>query len=319
MRKCVVTGVAGFIGSNLAEHLLSLGDEVAGIDNFSTGKEKNIERLRASLKPQEQERFTLVRGDIRDAELCREACRGAAVVFHHAALVSVPLSVEQPRETFDINCGGFLNILQAARANGCRVIYASSSAVYGDHPELPKRETSPLAPLSPYGLAKMENEQWAALYWKQYGVPTIGFRYFNIYGPGQDPHGAYAAVIAAWSAAFRRGEKAIVYGDGTATRDFCFVGDVVQANVLAAGVEDARAFGSVFNIGSGRSVTLLQLFKALQHASDAPGAPLAFAPSRPGDILHSSADIERACAVLGYTPRFPLEEGLRLLLNAEQR
>lgn len=318
MEKWVVTGAAGFIGSNLAEHLLSIGKHVVGVDNFSTGKAHNIQRLLDTLPGENRTRFTFIEGDIRDASLCRTACDGASVVLHHAALVSVPLSLEQPRQTFDINCGGFINILEAARDCGCRVVYASSSAVYGDHPELPKKETSPVAPLSPYGLSKLENEQWAVHYWKHYGVPTIGLRYFNIYGPRQDPEGAYAAVIAAWGTALRKGRRAVLYGDGSNTRDFCFVGDVIQANILAGSTENEHAFGNFFNIAGGRSITLLQLYENIRNILNTGTNSPEFAPARPGDILHSSADIAKARNLLGYDPRFSLEEGLRILLSSER-
>ncbi|NCC68337.1 MAG: NAD-dependent epimerase/dehydratase family protein, partial [Clostridia bacterium] len=182
MKKWVVTGAAGFIGSNLTARLLALGKSVVGVDNFSTGTRKNIEDIMLSLSPEARARFSLLEGDVRDTGVCLAACEGASVVLHHAAQISVPLSVENPSETFSVNSEGFLNVLEAARVHGCRVVYASSSAVYGDLPELPKSETSPTAPLSPYGLSKLENEQRAALYWKLYGVPTVGLRYFNIYG-----------------------------------------------------------------------------------------------------------------------------------------
>lgn len=311
MKKWVVTGAAGFIGSNLTARLLALGKSVVGVDNFSTGTRKNIEDIMLSLSPEARARFSLLEGDVRDTGVCLAACEGASVVLHHAAQISVPLSVENPSETFSVNSEGFLNVLEAARVHGCRVVYASSSAVYGDLPEFPKSETSPTAPLSPYGLSKLENEQRASLYWRLYGVPTVGLRYFNIYGPRQDPKGAYAAVIAAWGEAFRSGNRPVVHGDGSATRDFCFVEDVVEANLLAATTDDPRVPGEVFNIATGTSVSLLELYQTFRRiAGSEHDAPL-FAPPRLGDIPHSAANITKARELLGFAPRFSLEEGLR--------
>ena len=316
VRRWTVTGAAGFIGSNLVESLLALGQEVTGLDSFASGSRSNLEDALRPLTEEERSRFTFVEGDIRSPEACGAACRGTWAILHHAALVSVPLSMEQPRLTLEVNVGGFGNILEASRRNGCRVVFASSSAVYGDAAGLPKRESSPLAPQSPYGLSKRENEEWASLYWKCYGVPTVGLRYFNVYGPRQDPGGAYAAVIAAWADAVSAGRAGTVYGDGTASRDFCFVADVVQANILAASAGE-EAFGQVFNVASGSPVSLLELYGRIQEAAGRPGAAAAprFAPPRQGDILHSSADISKAREVLRYAPEFSLGEGLSLLFK----
>ena len=311
MDKWVVTGAAGFIGSNLATQLLSRGKTIVGVDNFSTGTRKNIKEILLSVSPDARRHFTLIEGDIRSPEICLAACKGASVILHHAAIASVPRSMENPREALSVNSDGFLNILEAARFNGCRVVYASSSAVYGDHPSLPKEETSPTVPLSPYGLSKLENELRASLYWRLYGVSSVGLRYFNIYGPRQDPEGAYAAVIAAWFEALRSGNRAVIHGDGSNTRDFCFVEDVVQANILAGTSTNTRIMGEVFNIATGVSVTLLGLFETIRRVVGRTDVSPLFASPRTGDILHSAADISKAQSLLGYRPRFSLEAGLR--------
>ncbi len=310
--RWTVTGAAGFIGSNLVEGLLSLDQDVVGVDNFSTGHRENLEKVLAKIRPEQQRRFTFVEGDIQSPEVCRKACRGASAVLHHAAVVSVPFSVEHPTLTFDVNSKGFINILDAARAEGSRVVYASSSAVYGDLPGLPKTEESPVAPISPYGLSKRDNELWGALYWQSYGVPTVGLRYFNIFGPRQDPKGAYAAVVAAWMNSLKKGRPGTVYGDGSNTRGFCHVRNVVEANILAGTTERKDAFGQVFNISSGSPVGLLDLYDVIRSVTGQRGEetnPL-FAPKRLGDVLHSAADISKAERVLGFVPRVSLEEGL---------
>ncbi len=310
--RWTVTGAAGFIGSNLVEGLLALNQNVVGVDNFSTGRRENLDKALARCRPEQRKRFTFIEGDIQSPQVCREACKGASVILHHAAVVSVPFSVEHPTLTFDVNSKGFINILDVARAEGSRVVYASSSAVYGDLPGLPKTEESPVAPISPYGLSKRENELWGALYWRSYGVPTVGLRYFNIFGARQDPKGAYAAVVAAWMSSLKKGRPGTVYGDGSNTRGFCHVRNVVEANILAGTTERKDAFGEVFNISSGSPVTLLELYDAIrsvtgQHDEDT--NPL-FAPRRSGDILHSSSDISKAERVLGFVPTVSLEEGL---------
>ncbi len=317
MERCVVTGAAGFIGSHILEALLSCGKCVVGVDDFSTGCPENVEKALALLSADKRERFSLVEGDVRSLEVCLAACKGASTVYHNAALVPVPLSLERPRETFEINSIGFFNVLEAARAYGCRIVYASSGAVYGDHPELPKREDSPLKPLSPYALSKIENERWADLYWRLYGVRCVGLRYFNIYGPRQNAKGNYSAVIPAWADALRSGERVKVYGDGSNTRDFCYIGDVVQANLLAGSCRNPQIFGEVFNIAAGVSVSLLGLYDVLRRIANTGEFDPVFVSPRRGDVLHSVADITKARRLLGYAPCFSLEEGVRSLIFSD--
>lgn len=316
-RTWLITGVAGFIGSNLLEALLKLGQNVVGIDNFSTGFQRNLELVQAVVTQAQWSRFSLVTGDIQDAATCRSACRGVDFVLHHAAMGSVPRSIESPDECNRINVDGFVNILLAARdARVNRFIYASSSAVYGDSSELPKRESEVLgAMLSPYAASKYINEIYAGVFGKVYGMETIGLRYFNVYGQRQDPRGDYAAVIPNWIAGMLRGEAVFINGDGENTRDYCHVEDVVQANILAATVQQKEAIHQVYNVGIGEAVSLLQLHACLRNAvrQRRPEAILV-EPShrdfRPGDIRHSVADIDKARRLLGFNPTRTVEAGL---------
>ena len=261
----LVTGVAGFIGSHLLETLLKYNQRVVGLDNFSSGYQKNLNHVQSVVGGAAWQNFRWIQGDIRHAEDCQKACANVDYVLHHAAMASVPASIENPALCHANNVDGFINLLIAARdANVKRVVYASSSAVYGDHPEMPKRETHPAAPLSPYAASKYMNELYAHQFLRHYGLESIGLRYFNIYGTRQDPKGAYAAVIPKWISALLHNENAIIYGDGHTTRDFCYIDDVVQANVLSALTNHPEAVGQTYNIATGESTSLNQLYTSLQ-------------------------------------------------------
>lgn len=314
-RWCV-TGGAGFIGSHLVATLLGAGHEVTALDNFFTGSHANLKAVRAQVGQAAWSRFRLVRGDVRDLAACRKAVAGARHVLHQAALGSVPLSLEEPLTCHDVNVTGLANMLEAARGEGvAALVYASSSAVYGDDPSLPKTEAQIGAPLSPYALSKRANEEYAEMYARVYGLRVVGLRYFNVYGPRQDPAGPYAAVIPRWFAALARGEAPRVHGDGLTTRDFCHVSDVVRANLLAATSHEPELPGTVCNVAGGAAVTLLELFRrirdivARRHPTAASIEPLHDAP-RAGDIRHSLADISRAARLLGFVPSLSLEKGL---------
>ncbi len=313
--RWLVTGGAGFIGSHLAEALLAGGQDVVVLDNLSTGRRANLDGL-----PVQSGSLRFLQGDLRDRGACHEATVGVDVILHHGAQVSVPASLQDPMTTHEVNVTGFVNLLEAAREAGVgRVVYASSSAVYGDPAELPNTEARPGACLSPYALSKRLNELWGELTSRVYGLPCVGLRYFNVYGPRQDPKGAYAAVIAAWLDRIAARQPCTVYGDGGATRDFVYVGDVVQANLRAALAPPERVSGAVFNVGSGVTTDLRTLYRILLRVCAVlkgtdPTLVLQPAPERPGDIRHSSADLTRIRQVLGYAPAFTLEEGLQRLV-----
>ncbi len=315
-RRWLVTGAAGFIGSHLVESLLELGQSVTGLDNFATGSKANVELVRASVSPEQAERYTFVEGDIRDASACQRACRGAEVVLHEAALGSVPRSIADPLTTHDVNLTGFVRVLAAAREAGIRrVVYASSSSVYGDHPGLPKVEEEVGRVLSPYAATKQGNETYADAFARCYGLELIGLRYFNVFGPRQDPNGAYAAVIPRWFAALLDGSEVVINGDGETSRDFCYVDNVVQANLLAATFQPADAVGQAFNVACGSRTTLNELFRMIRDrvAAFEPGAARrdpVYRDFRPGDVRHSLADIGRARSLLGYAPTHDIEAGL---------
>ena len=315
-RTWLITGVAGFIGSNLLETLLRLDQRVKGLDDFSSGKKPNLEAVRAQVTPSQWARFHLCKGGIANPEICREACAGAEIVLHHAALVSVPLSLEKPLLCHASNVTGFLNMLLAARdAGASRFVYASSSAVYGDDAALLKLEDKIGRPLSPYAATKAMNEVYAGVFARLYGLPSIGLRYFNVFGPRQDPEGGYAAVIPRWIAARLKREPIFINGDGETTRDFCFVADVVQANLLAGTVTDAPALDQVYNIGLGKQTTLNELFQLLrdilrQKTPSLPDQKPVYRDFRPGDIRHSLADIAKAKRWLSFAPAYELRQGL---------
>ena len=314
-KRWLITGVAGFIGSNLLEGLLELGQQVIGLDNLSTGYRSNVDQVLDG-GAEYSDQFTFIEGDIRDPETCRDACEGVDFVLHHAALASVPRSIEDPLLVNAVNVDGFVNMITAAKdARVQRFVYASSSAVYGDATSQPQVEEATGRPLSPYAATKAANETYAAAYQLTYGIEAIGLRYYNIFGRRQDPDGAYAAVIPRWIARLLSEQPCTVFGDGATTRDFCHVANVVQANLLAATVTDGAASARSYNVASGRSVTLNELFALITQQLSELGVPAITAdpihePFRAGDIRHSSASIERARRMLGYTPTHDVAAGL---------
>lgn len=313
----LVTGVAGFIGSNLLEALLKLDQKVIGLDNFATGHRCNLDQVRHLVSEEQWSCFQFVEGDIRSLDDCRAACVGVDYVLHQAALGSVPRSLEDPITTNAANIDGFLNMLVAARDAGVkRFVYAASSSTYGDHSGLPKVEDRIGKPLSPYAVTKLVNEQYADVFARAYGFRTIGLRYFNIFGPRQDPNGAYAAVVPRWTAAMIEGDAVWINGDGETSRDFCYVANAVQANLLAATTTNEEATNQVYNIAVGDRTTLNDLFEAIRSLL-APRFPhlVDFKPSyrdfRAGDVRHSLADIGKARGLLGYDPSHRVSDGLR--------
>jgi UDP-N-acetylglucosamine 4-epimerase len=320
-RTWLVTGVAGFIGSNLLEALLKLDQRVAGLDNFSTGKRKNLEEVRALVPTAQWARFQFLEGDIGDLAACQRACAGVDFVLHQAALGSVPFSMKDPLASHRSNVTGFLNMLLAARdAKVKRFVYASSSAIYGDDPSLPKVEETTGQPLSPYAATKAINEVYASAFALAYGFPSIGLRYFNVFGPRQDPDGAYAAVIPLWIAALLRRQPIFINGDGETSRDFCFVANVVQANLLAATTANAEALNQAYNVALGQRTTLNELFHSLQSSLRQKDAALpqqkpTYRDFRPGDVRHSLADIRKAQRLLGFAPSHSIQAGLDLAMD----
>ncbi len=316
-RRWLVTGAAGFIGSHLVETLLRLDQEVVGLDNFATGHRSNLDDVRTRVGDAAWRRFHFIEGDITRLETCRQACDGAAIVLHQAALGSVPRSLEDPIATHNANVTGFLHMLVAARDAGCgRFVYAASSSTYGDHPGLPKVEETIGRPLSPYAATKFFDEIYADVFGRCYGMPTIGLRYFNVYGARQDPNGPYAAVIPRWAAAMLRNESCRINGDGETSRDFCYVADAVQANLRAGLVENPDAVGQVYNVAVGARTSLTQLHALLAEAlrerrPELADVPPEYAPFRAGDVRHSEANIGKAQRLLGYRPKFVVRTGLR--------
>ena len=315
-RTWLVTGVAGFIGSNLLEALLKLGQKVVGLDNFATGFRHNLDQVEAAVGRDAWSRFNFIEGDIRSLETCREACAGVDIVLHEAALGSVPRSIDDPITSHETNVSGFLNMLVAARDAGVkRFVYAASSAAYGDWPGLPKVEDTIGRPLSPYGAGKYMNELYADVFGRCYGLETIGLRYFNVFGPRQDPDGAYAAVIPKWVASMLRGETVYINGDGETARDFCYIENVIQANLLSGVTENAEAVNQVYNVAVGGSTSLNELHGILckllaSHDPDfTPEAP-EYRDFRPGDVRFSRADISKIQRLLGFQPTYQVNEGL---------
>ena len=312
----LITGCAGFIGSNLLEHLLKLDQTVVGLDNFSTGKQQNLDEVQTLVSKDQWARLTFVEGDIRDLETCQKVCEGVDYVLHQAALGSVPRSIADPLTSHASNVTGQLNMLVAARDQQVkRIVYAASSSTYGDHPGLPKVEDTIGKPLSPYAVTKYVNELYADVFARCYGTQAVGLRYFNVFGPRQDPDGAYAAVIPKWIAAMLRGETIYINGTGETSRDFCYVKNVVQANLLAATSEHEEAANQVYNVAVNARTDLLQLFELLKsglvvNRPDLRDIKPSHRDFRAGDVLHSQADVSKAGALLGYVPTHSIEQGL---------
>ena len=315
-KKWLVTGVAGFIGSNLLEQLLKLDQAVVGLDNFATGKQKNLDEVRNKVGEDQWNRFKFIEGDIRTASVCQQACDGVHYVLHQAALGSVPRSIDNPINTNENNITGTLNMLVAARdAKVRRFVYASSSSVYGDHPALPKGEDHIGHQLSPYAVTKYVAELYAGQFASHYGLESVGLRYFNVFGPRQDPDGAYAAVIPKWIAAMIKGEQVFINGTGETSRDFCFIENVVQMNLLAATVENPESANEVYNVAFNARTDLNQLFEMLRSRLAVDYGHLknfkpVYRDFRPGDVKHSQADIGKASRLLGYCPTHSIEMGL---------
>ena len=313
----LITGVAGFIGSNLLESLLKLDQAVIGLDNFSTGHHHNLDLVKQSVSANQWDRFQLITGDIRDLDTCHKACKTADYVLHQAALGSVPRSLEDPLLTNENNINGFLNMLVAARdAQVKRFVYAASSSTYGDHPSLPKVEDQIGNPLSPYAVTKYVNELYADVFARCYDFKTIGLRYFNIFGQRQDPEGAYAAVIPKWVASMMKNEPVYINGDGETSRDFCFIDNAVQANILAATTDSEEALNQVYNVAVGDRTTLNQLYELIRSGLQADFPHLQarkakYRDFRAGDVKHSLADISKANRFLGYTPTHRIDDGLK--------
>jgi UDP-N-acetylglucosamine 4-epimerase len=315
-RHWLVTGGAGFIGSHLVEALLDAGQRVTTLDDFSTGHRSNLDNVRRSVGEAAWVQHRLIEGDIAALSTCEEACKSVDLVLHQAALGSVPRSLADPLRTHRANADGFLNMLDAARRAGVpRFVYAASSSTYGDSPALPKVEDQIGRPLSPYAVTKYLNELYADVFSRCYGIATVGLRYFNVFGPRQDPNGPYAAVIPLWAARMLRGERCTINGDGETSRDFCYVANAVQANLLAALADDPAALNQVYNVAVGQRTTLEQLHAQLASALSGldPSlqvAPPEHGPTRGGDIRHSLADIGKAARLLGYAPSHDVRAGL---------
>lgn len=311
----LVTGVAGFIGSNLLETLLKLNQTVIGLDNFATGYQKNLDEVQSLVSSEQWHRFSFIEGDIRNFADCQKACTGVDYVLHQAALGSVPRSLADPITTNEVNISGFLNMLTAARdAEVKSFTYAASSSTYGDHPGLPKVEDKIGKPLSPYAVTKYVNELYADVFARSYGFKSVGLRYFNVFGCRQDPDGAYAAVIPKWTAAMIKNDTVFINGDGETSRDFCYIENTVQANILAATTQNEDATNQVYNVAVGDRTTLNELFNAIKSALADNGVTYEQEPTyrdfRPGDVRHSQADVSKANSLLGYEPKFNISQGI---------
>ena len=315
----LITGVAGFIGSNLLETLLKLNQNVVGLDNFATGHQHNLDEVQSLVKPEQWANFKFYEGDIRNFEDCQTACAGVDYVLHQAALGSVPRSIVDPITTNAANISGFLNMLTAARdAKVISFTYAASSSTYGDHPALPKVEENIGKPLSPYAVTKYVNELYAEVFARTYGFKTIGLRYFNVFGKRQDPNGAYAAVIPKWTAAMIASDDVFINGDGETSRDFCFIENTVQANILAATTQNDEAKNQVYNVAVGDRTTLNGLFNAIKAALNENGVIYTKEPVyrdfRAGDVRHSQASVEKIKNLLSYAPEFVISQGVKKVM-----
>lgn len=312
----LITGAAGFIGSNLLETLLILNQKVVGLDNFSTGHRRNLDEVKNAVTAEQWSQFRFIEGDIRALDVCRTACKGVDFVLHQAALGSVPRSLEDPITTNSANIDGFLNMLVAARdANVQSFTYAASSSTYGDHPGLPKVEDAIGKPLSPYAVTKYVNELYADVFARAYGFNSVGLRYFNVFGKRQDPNGAYAAVIPKWISAMLKGETLYINGDGETSRDFCYVDNVIQANLLVATTDDSNALNQIYNVAVGERTTLNKLHQNIKKilSDQMPSLKIAHpihTDFRPGDVRHSLADINKITNMLGYQAKYRIEDGL---------
>jgi UDP-N-acetylglucosamine 4-epimerase len=316
----LVTGVAGFIGSGLLEALLQLDQKVIGLDNFSTGHRRNLEEVRELVSCRQWKKFRFIEGDIRDIACCKEACKGVNYVLHQAAIGSVPRSIKDPLFTNENNIDGFLNALLASRDEGVsRFVYAASSSTYGDYEGLPKVEEKIGNPLSPYAVTKRVNEIYADVFARNYGFNSIGLRYFNVFGRRQDPEGAYAAVIPKWISSMAKNESVYINGDGETTRDFCYIDNVIQANLLAA-TSNKEAANNVFNVAVGDQTSLNELYyyirdRLCDRFYNLKNAQPVYREFREGDVRHSLADISKAKMLLGYNPEYSLTEGLDLSMD----
>ena len=314
-KSWLITGVAGFIGSNLLEALLKLDQRVVGLDNFATGHQRNLDEVQSLVSAEQWARFQFINGDIRNLDDCRKACEGVDYVLHQAALGSVPRSLQDPITTNASNIDGFLNMLVAARdAQVKSFTYAASSSTYGDHPGLPKVEDLIGKPLSPYAVTKYVNELYADVFARCYGFNSIGLRYFNVFGKRQDPDGAYAAVIPKWAAAMIKGEEVFINGDGSTSRDFCYIDNTVQANLLAATATEETARNQVYNVAVSGRTDLNQLFAVLKQSLARNGVSYTreavYRDFRAGDVRHSQADIGKIQRLLGYAPQYDIESGI---------
>ena len=319
-QRWLVTGSAGFIGSHLIQTLLTHGQNVVSLDNFSTGHQSNLDEVRRLVGEEAWKRHTFIEGDIVDPQTCQQACQGVNIVLHEAALGSVPRSIENPLATHAVNATGFLNMLVAARDAGVgRFVYAASSSTYGDHPGLPKVEDLIGKPLSPYAVTKYLNELYADVFGRVYGLQSIGLRYFNVFGTRQDPNGPYAAVIPNWAKAIRGNQPCFINGDGETTRDFCYIDNVVQANVLAGLSTHPESANQVYNVAFGEQTSLNTLHQLLSEEIMALDTSVKFTPPvyrdfRKGDVRHSLADISKAKRLLGYSPDFSVRAGLKIAM-----
>lgn len=310
----LITGVAGFIGSNLLEHLLKLDQTIVGLDNFATGHQSNLDEVQSLVTEKQWQKFHFIEGDIQEYKCCISAVKGVDYVLHQAALGSVPRSIADPISSNASNISGFLNVIQASKEEGVKSFtYAASSSTYGDHPSLPKVEENIGNPLSPYAITKYVNELYAGVYARSYGFKTIGLRYFNVFGKRQDPNGAYAAVIPKWAVSMIQGEDVYINGDGETSRDFCFIENTVQMNILAATAPD-RAKDQVYNVAVGDRTSLNELYFFIKTSLEAAdiyvkGNPI-YQDFRQGDVRHSQADIKKAKTLLGYNPDFKISEGI---------
>ena len=314
-KKWLITGVAGFIGSNLLETLLKLDQNVVGLDNFATGHQKNLDEVKSLVSAEQWQRFSFIEGDIRKVDDCHQSCKDADYVLHQAALGSVPRSLADPIATNETNISGFLNMLVAARdAQVSSFTYAASSSTYGDHPALPKVEDAIGKPLSPYAVTKYVNELYAEVFARSYGFKSVGLRYFNVFGRRQDPDGAYAAVIPKWTAAMIANDDVYINGDGETSRDFCYIDNTVQANILAATTTNNEAKNQVYNVAVGDRTTLNKLFNSIKSALAENNVKYDKEPVyrdfREGDVRHSQADVTKAKNLLGYKPHFDISQGI---------